>query len=31
MQGKKVLIVGPKFYGYNNSVAWAFNTLGFEI
>ena len=30
MQGKKVLIVGPKFYGYNNSVARAFNTLGFE-
>ncbi len=30
MQGKKVLIVGPKFYGYNNSVARAFNILGFE-
>ncbi len=29
MQGKKVLIVGPNFYGYNQSVARAFNTLGY--
>ncbi len=29
MQGKKVLIVGPNFYGYNDSVARAFNKLGF--
>jgi spore maturation protein CgeB len=30
MQGKKVLIVGPNFYGYNQSVARAFSNLGYQ-
>jgi spore maturation protein CgeB len=30
MEGKKVLIVGPTFYGYNQSVERAFNILGYQ-
>ena len=30
MSKKEVLIVGPNFYGYNESVAKAFQVKGFK-